>query len=73
MRPVQNISTFQPHRWREIVADRIQKGREPDLSEHVVMEMMRSIHEEAIRQQEMDRIQSEGSFFQTVGKDRFSG
>lgn len=52
----QNVSTFQPHRWQEIVQDRVRKGRELDLSEHLVMEIMQSIHEEAIRQQEIRRV-----------------
>jgi len=52
----QNISTFQPHRWQVIVEDRIQKGKALDLSESVVLQVMQSIHEEAIRQQEVRRI-----------------
>jgi chorismate mutase len=52
----QNVSTFQPHRWQEIVDDRVQKGRGLDLSEGFVLQLMQSIHEEAIRQQEIRRI-----------------
>jgi chorismate mutase len=52
----QNVSTFQPHRWKEIVQNRVRKGAELDLSEDVVMQIMQSIHEEAIRQQERRRV-----------------
>lgn len=52
----QNVSTFQPHRWQEIVADRVRKGTGLDLSENVVLQIMQSIHEEAIRQQEIRRV-----------------
>ncbi len=52
----QNVSTFQPHRWQEIVADRIAKGTGLDLSEDFVLQLMQSIHEEAIRQQEIRRV-----------------
>lgn len=52
----QNVSTFQPHRWQEIVQDRVRKGTELDLSENVVLQIMQSIHEEAIRQQEIRRV-----------------
>ncbi len=56
LKVAQNVSTFQPHRWQEIVRDRVRKGTALDLSEHVVMEIMQSIHEEAIRQQEIRRV-----------------
>ena len=52
----QHVSTLQPHRWQEIVQDRIKKGTGIDLSEDFVLQLMQSIHEEAIRQQEADRI-----------------
>ena len=52
----ENVSTFQPHRWQEIVQDRVRKGVELDLSENVVLQIMQSIHEEAIRQQEIRRV-----------------
>lgn len=51
----QNVSTYQPHRWQEIVDDRVRKGGGLDLSEDFVLQMMQSIHEEAIRQQEEKR------------------
>lgn len=54
----QNVSTFQPHRWQEIVDDRIAKGTGLDLSEDFVLQLMQSIHEEAIRQQEARRVDS---------------
>ena len=52
----QHVSTLQPHRWQEIVQDRVKKGSGLDLSEDFVLQLMQSIHEEAIRQQEADRI-----------------
>jgi chorismate mutase len=52
----QHVSTLQPHRWQEIVQDRIKKGTGLDLSEDFVLQLMQSIHEEAIRQQEVNRI-----------------
>ena len=51
----QNVSTYQPHRWQEIVDDRVRKGGSLDLSEDFILQMMQSIHEEAIRQQEVRR------------------
>ena len=52
----QNVSTLQPHRWQEIVEDRVKKGTGLDLSEGFVLQLMQSIHEEAIRQQEAGRV-----------------
>jgi chorismate mutase len=52
----ENVSTFQPHRWQEILQDRVRKGIELDLSENVVLQIMQSIHEESIRQQEIRRV-----------------
>lgn len=57
LKTAQNVSTFQPHRWQEIVEDRVLKGTGLDLSEDFVLQLMQSIHEEAIRQQEVRRIQ----------------
>jgi chorismate mutase len=53
----QNVSTLQPHRWQEIIEDRISKGSNQNLSEGFVLQMMQSIHEEALRQQETDRVE----------------
>jgi chorismate mutase len=53
----QNVSTLQPHRWQEIVQDRVKKGSSLELSEDFVLQLMQSIHEEAIRQQEADRVE----------------
>jgi len=53
----QNVSTLQPHRWQEIVQDRVQRGGALDLSNDFVLQLMQSIHEEAIRQQEADRVE----------------
>lgn len=53
----QHVSTLQPHRWQEILQDRVKKGAGLNLSEDFVLQMMQSIHEEAIRQQETHRIE----------------
>ncbi|NNJ70248.1 MAG: 3-deoxy-7-phosphoheptulonate synthase [Kiritimatiellales bacterium] len=53
----QNVSTLQPGRWKEILADRVRKGIGLDLSEEFVLQIMQSIHEEAILQQEADRVE----------------
>lgn len=52
----QQVSTLQPHRWQEIVDDRVRKGGGLELSENFVLQVMQSIHEEAIRQQEVERV-----------------
>ncbi|MDZ8117236.1 bifunctional 3-deoxy-7-phosphoheptulonate synthase/chorismate mutase type II [Pontiella agarivorans] len=52
----QNISTLQLDRWTEILQDRVTRGELLNLSEPFVQQLMQSIHEEAIRQQEKDRI-----------------
>lgn len=52
----QNISTLQPHRWQEILDDRVRKGVDLKLSEGFVLQLMQSVHEEAIRRQEADRV-----------------
>jgi chorismate mutase len=52
----QSVSTLQPHRWQEIVDDRVKRGMELELSEDFVLQVMQSIHEEAIRRQEVDRV-----------------
>ena len=51
----ENVSTLQPHRWQEILADRITRGDRLGFSSMFVEELMQLVHEEAIRQQEMDR------------------
>lgn len=56
LKTVENVSTLQPHRWQEILDDRVKKGTNLDLSSDFVLQMMQSIHEEAIRQQEVNRI-----------------
>ena len=53
----QSVSTLQPHRWQEIVDDRVKKGVGFELSEGFVLQLMQSIHEEAIRRQEADRVE----------------
>ncbi|MEI6891849.1 MAG: chorismate mutase [Pontiella sp.] len=52
----QKVSTLQPHRWQEILSDRVKRGADLELSEDFVLQLMQSIHEEAIRQQEVDRL-----------------
>jgi len=46
-----NVSTFQPHRWEEIVESRVQEGVELGLSSRCVFDLLQTIHEEAIEQQ----------------------
>lgn len=60
LKAAQNVSTLQPHRWQEILEDRIRKGSCLDLSEDFILQLMQSIHEEAIRQQEADRVVGAG-------------
>ncbi|MDF7808706.1 bifunctional 3-deoxy-7-phosphoheptulonate synthase/chorismate mutase type II [Pontiellaceae bacterium B12219] len=52
----QKVSTLQPHRWQAILEDRVRKGTGLNLSEDFVLQLMQSVHEEAIRQQESDRL-----------------
>ena len=49
-----NISTLQPHRWKEILASRIAQGKEQHLSEEFTFQLFQLIHEEAIKHQEKD-------------------
>jgi chorismate mutase len=49
-------STLQPHRWEEMLSKRIEQAGTFDLSEEFAVQLMQSIHEEAIRQQEDDRL-----------------
>ena len=52
----QNISTLQPHRWKEILEDRVKKGASLGFGPDFVINLMQTIHEEAIRRQEADRL-----------------
>ena len=52
----QKVSTLQPHRWQEILDDRVKRGANLELSEDFVLQVMQTIHEEAIRKQEVDRV-----------------
>ena len=52
----EQVSTLQPQRWQAILLDRVAKGLKLELSEDFVLQLMQSIHEEAIRQQEVNRI-----------------
>ena len=51
----QNISTLQPHRWQEILAERQKHGEKLGLPSEFVGQLMQALHEEAIRQQERER------------------
>ncbi|MBN2164155.1 MAG: bifunctional 3-deoxy-7-phosphoheptulonate synthase/chorismate mutase type II [Pontiellaceae bacterium] len=51
----ENISTLQPHRWQEVLLDRISRGESLGLSGNFVLGLMQLVHEEAIRQQEAER------------------
>lgn len=52
----QHVSTLQPQRWQDILRDRIRRGSGLELSEDFILQLMQSIHEEAIRQQEAARL-----------------
>lgn len=54
----QNVSTLQPHRWKEILEDRVRKGDSLGFASDFVVNLMQAIHEEAIRQQEADRVEN---------------
>lgn len=54
----QNVSVLQPHRWQQILDDRLKRGDTMGLSHDFVLQLMQDIHEEAIRLQEADRIAS---------------
>jgi chorismate mutase len=56
----QNISTLQPHRWNEILEDRVRKGKSHGFEPDFVIGLMQTIHEEAIRRQEADRLHDAG-------------
>lgn len=47
-------SSFQPHRWSEIVKDRTNYGTAHNLEQDFVLDLFELIHEEAIRQQEQE-------------------
>ena len=47
-------SSFQPHRWSEIVKDRTCYGAARNLEQDFVLDLFEMIHEEAIRQQEQE-------------------
>jgi chorismate mutase len=57
----QNISTLQPHRWQEILEDRIRKGADLGFSAGFVPQLLQAIHEESILQQEADRLKDRQS------------
>ncbi len=48
------VSSFQPHRWSDIVRDRTRYGSAHALDQDFVMEIFDHIHEEAIRLQERE-------------------
>ncbi|MCP4220470.1 MAG: bifunctional 3-deoxy-7-phosphoheptulonate synthase/chorismate mutase type II [bacterium] len=47
-----NVSTFQPHRWDEVIKSRIKIGYDQQLSETFVLKIYQLIHEESLRVQE---------------------
>ncbi len=47
-----NVSLFQPDRWREVVKTRTRDGAARNLSEEFVLKLFQLIHEEALRLQE---------------------
>ena len=49
-----NISTLQPHRWKEIIESRKAAGSEYGLSGEFIFQLFQVIHEEAIQHQEPD-------------------
>lgn len=56
LKQAQHVSTLQPNRWKAVVEDRIRRAQAHGLSEDFVLQIMQSIHEEAIRQQEKKRL-----------------
>ena len=46
-----NISILQPERWNEILNSAVQKGRQRDLSDEFVIQLLSAIHQESIRHQ----------------------
>ncbi len=46
-----NISILQPERWNEILNTAVQKGRQRDLSDEFVIQLLSAIHQESIRHQ----------------------
>ncbi|MCP4153402.1 MAG: bifunctional 3-deoxy-7-phosphoheptulonate synthase/chorismate mutase type II [bacterium] len=47
-----NISIFQPDRWKELMQSRLKIGVEQKLSEGFIIKMYQDIHEESLRQQQ---------------------
>lgn len=47
-----NISTFQPHRWQQVIEGRIKEGVERKLSKAFILDLYQQIHEESISQQQ---------------------
>ena len=60
LKSAQHVSTLQPDRWQEILDDRVKRGGALNLSDEFVLQVMQSVHEEAIRQQEVDRLEDLG-------------
>jgi len=56
LKAAQNVSTLQPHRWKEILEDRVKRGAALGFLPDFVIDLMQTIHEEAIRRQEADRL-----------------
>lgn len=47
-----NISILQPQRWKEIIVSRLAVGNRQNLSEEFLLQLLQTIHEEAIQHQE---------------------
>lgn len=52
-----NASTFQPDRFKQLLAERIKLGTSKGLSEEFVHKIYELIHEEALKQQEANRLE----------------
>ncbi|MDH5602691.1 MAG: bifunctional 3-deoxy-7-phosphoheptulonate synthase/chorismate mutase type II [Cyclobacteriaceae bacterium] len=48
-----NLAVFQGDRWKDVTESRINMGKEKNLSEHFMKELMMAIHEESIKKQQM--------------------
>jgi len=47
-----NLAVFQGDRWKDVTESRINMGKERNLSEHFMKEMLMAIHEESIKKQQ---------------------
>ena len=49
-----NVASYQPNRWKEIIRSRLKLAKKQSLSENFVFSVYQLVHEEAIRQQEKE-------------------